>query len=227
RRQQPVAVRREAVVRPRAERAERFGRGPRRYPARPEGARGEPRGRALPDAFGRRAARSDRRLRARGGAAPLMLLAGRVGIVSGIGPGLGRAVALALAREGADVVLAARTAPALADVAAEVRVAGRHALGVPTDVTRPEQCRQLAEAAHGAFGRIDVLVNNAFRSGPYEPVAQATLDDWRKVFDVNLFGTLALCQAVIPFMKARGGSIVLLYSIVMIVIDPRFGGSRP
>src|SRR5207247_1005222 len=135
RRQQPVAVRREAVVRPRAERAERFGRGPRRYPARPEGARGEPRGRALPDAFGRRAARSDRRLRARGGAAPLMLLAGRVGIVSGIGPGLGRAVALALAREGADVVLAARTAPALADVAAEVRVAGRHALGVPTDVT--------------------------------------------------------------------------------------------
>ncbi|TMB41954.1 MAG: SDR family oxidoreductase [Deltaproteobacteria bacterium] len=153
-----------------------------------------------------------------------MLLAGRVGIVSGIGPGLGRAIALALAREGTDVVLAARTAPALEDVAAEVRAAGRRALAVPTDVTRPEQCRQLAEAAHGAFGRIDVLVNNAFRSGPYEPVEQASLEDWRKVFDVNLFGTLALCQAVIPFMKARGGSIVMINSMSMRVIEPRFGG---
>ena len=153
-----------------------------------------------------------------------MLLAGRVGIVSGIGPGLGRAIALALAREGADVVLAARTAPALEDVAAEVRAAGRRALAVPTDVTRPEQCRQLAEAAHGAFGRIDVLVNNAFRSGPYEPVEQASLEDWRKVFDVNLFGTLALCQAFIPFMKARGGSIVMINSMSMRVIEPRFGG---
>ena len=154
-----------------------------------------------------------------------MLLAGRVGIVSGIGPGLGRAIALALAREGADVVLAARTAPALEDVAAEVRAAGRRALAVPTDVTRPEQCRQLAEAAHDAFGRIDVLVNNAFRSGPYEPVEQASLEDWRKVFDVNLFGTLALCQAVVPFMKVQGGgSIVMINSMSMRVIEPRFGG---
>ncbi|TMA69272.1 MAG: SDR family oxidoreductase, partial [Deltaproteobacteria bacterium] len=152
-------------------------------------------------------------------------LAGRVGIVSGIGPGLGRAIALALAREGADVVLAARTAPALEDVAAEVRAAGRRALAVPTDVTRPEQCRQLAEAAHGAFGRIDVLVNNAFRSGPYEPVEQSSLEDWRKVFDVNLFGTLALCQAVVPFMKVQGGgSIVMINSMSMRVIEPRFGG---
>src|SRR5436309_3571000 len=95
--------------------------------------------------------------------------------VRGIGPGLGRAVALALAREGADVVLAARTAPALEHVAAEVRAAGRRALDVPTDVTQPEQCRQLAEAAHATFGRIDVLVNNAFRSGPYDHVEHASL----------------------------------------------------
>jgi len=154
-----------------------------------------------------------------------MLLAGRVGIVSGIGPGLGRAIALALAREGADVVLAARTAPALEDVAAEVRAAGRRALAVPTDVTQPAQCRQLAEAANATFGRIDVLVNNAFRSGPYEPVEQASLEDWRKVFDVNLFGTLALCQAVVPFMKVQGGgSIVMINSMSMRVIEPRFGG---
>jgi len=153
-----------------------------------------------------------------------MLLAGRVGIVSGVGPGLGRAVALALAREGADIVLAARTAASLDAVEAEVRSCGRRALAVPTDVSEPDQCRQLAEAAERAFGRIDVLVNNAFRSGPYEAVEQSSLEDWRKVFDVNLFGTLALSQAVVPFMKtAGGGSIVMINSMSMRVIEPRFG----
>ena len=99
-----------------------------------------------------------------------MLLAGQVALVSGIGPGLGRSIALALAREGADVVLAARTATALDAVAAEVEAVGRRALAVPTDLAQPEQCRRLAETAHAAFGRIDVLVNNAFRSGPYDAV---------------------------------------------------------
>ena len=154
-----------------------------------------------------------------------MLLAGRVGIVSGIGPGLGRAVALALAREGADVVLAARTAPALEAVAAEVRAAGRRALAVPTDVTQPEQCRRLAEAAHAAFGRIDVLVNNAFLGPPYDPVEEARMDDWRRVFDVNVFGPVQLSQAVIPFMRnGGGGSIVMINSMSTRIIEPRFGG---
>jgi len=153
-----------------------------------------------------------------------MLLAGRVGMVSGVGPGLGRAVALAFAREGADVVLAARTAAALEAVEAEVRSCGRRALAVPTDVADPDQCRQLAEATHRTFGRVDVLVNNAFRSGPYHPVEQSSLDDWRKVFDVNLFGTLALSQAVVPFMKAAGGgSIVMINSMSVRVIEPHFG----
>ncbi len=162
---------------------------------------------------------------ARGGAPMSALLQDRVAIVSGIGPGLGRAIALACAREGADVVLAARTAAALEAVAAEVRALGRRALAVPTDVARPEDCRRLADAAHAELGRIDVLVNNAFRSAPYEPVAEASMEDWRRIFDVNLFGAIQLSQAVIPHMKARGGgSIVMIGSMSMRVIEPRFGG---
>ena len=153
------------------------------------------------------------------------LLQDRVAIVSGIGPGLGRAVALALAREGADVVLAARTAAALEAVAAEVRALGRRALAVPTDVARAEDCRRLADAAHAELGRIDVLVNNAFRSAPYELVEEATMEDWRRIFDVNLFGALQLSQAVIPRLKAQGsGSIIMIGSMSMRVIEPRFGG---
>jgi NAD(P)-dependent dehydrogenase (short-subunit alcohol dehydrogenase family) len=153
------------------------------------------------------------------------LLQDRVAIVSGIGPGMGRDVSLAFAREGAHVVVAARTPAALDALAAEIRALGRRALPVPTDVARAEHCRRLAEATHAEFGRIDVLVNNAFLGGKYVPVADASMDDWRKVFDVNLFGSIQLTQAVVPHMKAqRSGSIVMVNSMSIRVIEPRFGG---
>jgi NAD(P)-dependent dehydrogenase (short-subunit alcohol dehydrogenase family) len=153
------------------------------------------------------------------------LLAGRAAIVSGIGPGTGRSVALAFAREGADVALAARTAAALEEVAAEVRALGRRAVAVPSDVTRPEDCRRLAAAARDQLGRVDVLVNNAFRSAPYDAVERASMDDWRRIFDVNLFGSIQLSQAVIPAMRAQGGgSIVMINSMSTRIIEPGFGG---
>jgi NAD(P)-dependent dehydrogenase (short-subunit alcohol dehydrogenase family) len=153
------------------------------------------------------------------------LLAGRVVVVSGVGPGTGRSVALACAREGADVVLAARTVAAVEEVAAEVRSRGRRALAVPTDVARVDDCRRLADAARAELGRIDVLVNNAFRSAPYDAVERASMDDWRQIFDVNVFGSIQLSQAVIPHMRAqRGGSIVMINSMSVRVIEPRFGG---
>jgi NAD(P)-dependent dehydrogenase (short-subunit alcohol dehydrogenase family) len=153
------------------------------------------------------------------------LLAGRVVVVSGIGPGAGRSIALACAREGADVVLAARTVAALEAVATEVRGLGRRALPVPTDVARPDDCRRLAETARGELGRIDVLVNNAFRSVPYDPIERASMDDWRQIFDVNVFGSIQLSQAVVPHMRsAGGGSIVMINSMSVRIIEPRFGG---
>ena len=154
-----------------------------------------------------------------------MLLKDRVGIVSGIGPGMGREIALAFVREGAAVAVAARTASAVETLAAEIRAAGGRALPVPTDIAKVEDCRRLADATLREFGRIDVLVNNAFVGGKYVPVAEADLDDWRRTFDVNVFGSLQLSQAVIPQMqKQKSGSIVFINSVSLRIIEPRFGG---
>jgi NAD(P)-dependent dehydrogenase (short-subunit alcohol dehydrogenase family) len=153
------------------------------------------------------------------------LLADRVAVVSGIGPGLGREIALACAREGAHVVLAARTAAALEDVASAVRASGRRALAVTTDLARPDDCQGLADAARAEFGRIDVLVHNAFLSNPVGLVEQADLDDWRRIFEVNLFGALRLTQAIVPTMKAQGGgAIVFVNSMSVRIVEPFMGG---
>lgn len=154
-----------------------------------------------------------------------MLLADRIVLVSGIGPGVGAEVAVAAAREGADVVLAARSAAMLDETAARVRGHGRRALAVPTDVTDPAQCQRLVDAARDGFGRIDVLVHNAFLSNPVGLVEQADLDDWRRIFEVNLFGAVRLTQLVVPIMRAaHRGSIVFVNSMSIRIIEPMMGG---
>jgi NAD(P)-dependent dehydrogenase (short-subunit alcohol dehydrogenase family) len=153
-----------------------------------------------------------------------MLLQNRIAIVSGIGPGMGRDISLAFAREGADVVLAARGAEKLESVGAEVRARGRRALCVPTDIADADGCRRLADAAHAEFGRIDILVNNAFKGGVEPPIAEASVEHWRRIFDVNVFGSLQLTQAVIPHMRRQGGgSIVFINSMSLRIIEPKFG----
>ncbi len=145
-----------------------------------------------------------------------MLLEGRVAIVSGVGPGLGRDIAIALAREGADVALAARTESRLESVAKEVEAIGRRALWVRTDVTSRKDCDELVARASDELGRIDVLVNNAFHPGVYLPFEQDDLENWRGPLEVNLLGSLQLTQATIPVMKARGGgSIVMINSMIV------------
>jgi NAD(P)-dependent dehydrogenase (short-subunit alcohol dehydrogenase family) len=145
-----------------------------------------------------------------------VLLENKVAIVSGIGPGMGRDISLAFAREGAKLALAARSPRKLEKMEAEVRALGAQAISVATDISKPEDCRRLVEATRAEFGRVDVLVNNAFHQGTYLPIESADLDKWREPIEVNLLGTLRLTQQVIPLMKAQGGgSIVMINSMVI------------
>lgn len=153
------------------------------------------------------------------------LLEDKVAVVTGVGPGLGRATALALAREGAAVVLVARSAERLDEVAAEITAAGGRALAVPASVTKPEDCERVASEAVAAFGGIDVLVNSAFRGDAFTSVETSDLDGWRKIMDVNFFGPTLMSRACIPSMRERGsGSIVMVASQSARKIRPNEAG---
>ncbi len=154
-----------------------------------------------------------------------MLLKDKVVIVSGIGPGLGQELAYAAAREGAHVVLAARTESFLREVEKETRRLGARTLVVPTDISKTEQCQALADAALAEFGRIDALINSAYTPGQFALFEKSDLDDWRRTMEVNLFGSLALTRAVIPAMTSQGGgSIVMVNSMVQKKPLPFQGG---
>lgn len=143
-----------------------------------------------------------------------MLLRDRVVVVSGVGPGLGRGVAVRAAAEGAAVVLAARTPETVAAIEAEIGSAGGRALGVPADITDPDACEAVVAAAVEAFGRIDGLVNNAFRGPRGDAFVEADLERWRKLFDVNVWASLTLTQVVARRMcDAGSGSIVFVASM--------------
>ena len=153
------------------------------------------------------------------------LLSGKVCVVSGVGPGLGRQAATALAAHGADLVLAARRQSTLDDVLAEVSSLGARAIAVPTDITDPEACARLMAAGVEEFGGIDVLVNNAFRFDAFKSFEEVDLAIWRKIMDTNLFGSLQMTRAAMPAMRERGGgSVVMVASMVTRQPQPAQGG---
>ncbi len=145
-----------------------------------------------------------------------MLLEDRVCVVAGVGPGLGRQVALLAARHGARVVLAARRQEVLEEVAGEIEGMGRRALVVPTDMTDAAQCRRLAETTLEKFGRGDAVVNNGYVEDVFKSFRKVDLDDWRRIVDVNLFGPLQVTQAFTPaLVEQQGGSIVFVNSMIV------------
>lgn len=153
-----------------------------------------------------------------------MLLRGKVAIVSGIGPGMGRDISLALAREGADVVLGARTESKLVEVAKEVEALGVRALPVVTDIQDEDACQNLAQRAVQELGGIDVLVNNAFWQPPFETIEDASMDTWAQAFDINLFGGVRLTKACIPALReSDGASVVFISSMSARRITEEFG----
>jgi NAD(P)-dependent dehydrogenase (short-subunit alcohol dehydrogenase family) len=150
------------------------------------------------------------------------LVEGKVALVSGIGPGMGRDISLLLAEHGADVALGARTVAKCEDVAKEVVDRGRQALPLRLDITDPDSCAAAVDAVVATFGRIDILVNNAFVQNDFHRFENADLAKWREAFDVNLWGTLQLTQLAVPHMP-DGGRIVNVNSMSSVRIQPGFG----
>jgi len=140
-----------------------------------------------------------------------MAASGKVAIVTGAGSGIGRAVALALMREGYAVTLAGRRKEALEAVAAEGKPSGARALVVPTDVGDPASVRALFARTKDAFGRLDVLFNNAGIGAPAIPLEDLTYEQWKAVVDTNLTGAFLCTQEAFKIMKSqepRGGRII-------------------
>jgi NAD(P)-dependent dehydrogenase (short-subunit alcohol dehydrogenase family) len=155
-----------------------------------------------------------------------MLLAGKVVVVCGIGPGLGRSIAVRSARAGADVVLAARTESRLEEVAKEVAALGRRTLAVPTDITDEAAAAALAEAALAEFGQVDTLVHNAFAIPPLVGLADVDLDSIRAAVDTNVIAALRMTRLFIPALAASQGSVVMINSAVLRHSRLPYGGYK-
>jgi len=152
-----------------------------------------------------------------------MKLKDKVAIVTGAGRGIGRAIALAFAREGADVVVVSRTLSDVEETAAQVRALGRHALPLKVDVSKREDVENMVESALREFGRIDVLVNNAGILGPVGPLVENDANHWIETIRVNLIGVFLCCRAVLPVMvKQRKGKIINLSGGGAAYSRPRF-----
>jgi NAD(P)-dependent dehydrogenase (short-subunit alcohol dehydrogenase family) len=136
---------------------------------------------------------------------------GRVALVTGAGTGIGKAAALALLKDGYRVVLAGRRRELLEQAAKDAGPDGARALAVPTDVTDPAAVAALFARAKEAFGRLDVLFNNAGRASPPVPMEDLTYEQWKQVVEVNLSGMFLCAQQAIRIMKSqdpRGGRII-------------------
>ncbi|MDB5335278.1 MAG: Short-chain dehydrogenase [Planctomycetaceae bacterium] len=150
-----------------------------------------------------------------------MRLAGKVAVVTGGAVGIGQATCVRFAEEGAAVVVADINAAAGTETTNQIIKSGGRALFVATDVTQEESIRQMVQAAVKAFGKIDILVNNAaifvLRG------IEATPEEWRQILDVNVIGTSLVSKHVAPeIRKAGGGSIINLGSISSFIAQPQF-----
>ena len=143
-----------------------------------------------------------------------MLLKDKVAVITGGGRGIGRAIALAYAREGARLVLAARGIDGLEETRRAVADLGGEALVIPADISDIESVAALAQQVREHFGRVDILVNNSGIAGPTAPLWEITPDDWDATFAVNVRGTFLCCRAFLPTMVAQSsGSIIIIGSM--------------
>ncbi|MBD2726271.1 SDR family NAD(P)-dependent oxidoreductase [Nostoc sp. FACHB-892] len=140
-------------------------------------------------------------------------LDGKVAIITGASAGIGEATAITLAAEGAKVVIAARRSDRLEVLAKRIESSGGQALPIVTDITDETQANNLIHKANAALGRVDILVNNAGVALTGN-IHGGNTSDWRRMFDVNVFGLLYATHAVLPIFKAQGGGHIVNISSV-------------
>jgi len=142
-----------------------------------------------------------------------LLLAGKVAIVTGAGRGIGRAIALRFAAEGAKVVLASRTREQLESVGREIGRIGESAV-VPADLATEAGCARVIAAARQQFGALHILVNNAGIYGPVKPIEEITVEEWDAVLAANLRGTFLMTRGALPLLYAAGNAAIVNISSV-------------
>jgi short-subunit dehydrogenase len=153
-----------------------------------------------------------------------MEITGKVALITGASAGIGLATARRFSAEGATVVLAARTQAALDAAVLEMQQNGRRALAIPTDLREMAQVKHLVEAAAAAFGRIDIVINNAGQSVA-GALAALSLEDLRQVMELNVVAPVYLLQLVVPLMRQNGGGMIVnISSIVSKMSIPGLGG---
>jgi len=144
-----------------------------------------------------------------------MRLAGKVAVVTGGGSGIGRGIVLAMAQEGADIAIPDIQVMNADKVAGEVKALGRQALAMKTDVTSSADVKAMVDRVREAFGKIDIVVNNAgMAAPPGMPFMNNTEEDWDRAFAVNTKSVFIVCKAVAPHMiERKAGRIVNIASI--------------
>ena len=154
------------------------------------------------------------------------MLENKVVVISGVGPALGTTLARRCAEAGADLVLAARTAERLTEVADEVKSLGRRALAVSTDITDDEQVANLVTRSLEEYGKVDVLINNAFRVPSMKPLADTTFQHIRDAIELTVLGALRISQGFTPALAEAKGAVVNVNSMVIRHSQPKYGAYK-
>ena len=150
-----------------------------------------------------------------------MLLKDKVIVITGVGPGMGSKLATIAAAEGAKVAVSARSEAFLKEVADDIAAHGGKAITVPTDVGDQAQCDRLIAETVKAFGRVDGLVNSAYKVGNWKTFEDSGIDEWQANMDITCFGALRMSKAVLPiFKRQKEGSIINVSALAAVKPAP-------